>query len=180
MVIVWVLRIALLTILLPLLIPFGALCGVFVLSPLPIALFLLALALFALAVVFGLILGVLGTLVDVLLILLLIGLAWMWPRGIHASLPTKARLACRRLRNEVSRQIRRGSTTDFALCLSVVVLAIILGLSSGVLHLLLTVCIAALIVGIVWKWPRSPHLPLVRKLHVALRALWEELRSRFR
>ena len=180
MLIVWILRLVLLTVFLPLLIPFGALAGAFVFSPIPVALLALALSLLALAVVLGLILGVLGTLVDVLIVLVLIGIAWKWPRGIRAPLPAKIRLAYRGLRNALRQQLRHCSATDFALALAIVVIAIILSLSSGFLHFLLTVLAVLLIVGIVWKWPRTPHLPLLRKLQLALRALWDDLRSRFR
>ena len=180
MLIVWILRLVLLTVFLPLLIPFGALAGAFVFSPIPVALLALALSLLALAVVLGLILGVLGTLVDVLIVLMLIGIAWKWPRGIRAPLPAKMRLAYRGLRNALRQQLRHCSATDFALALAIVVIAIILSLSSGFLHFLLTVLAVLLIVGIVWKWPRTPHLPLLRKLQLALRALWDDLRSRFR
>ena len=180
MLVVWILRLVLLAIFLPLLIPFGALAGASVFSPIPIALLLLALALLALAVVLGLILGVLGTLVDILIVLILIGIAWRWPRGIRATVPAKIRLAYRGLRNGLRRQLRHCSATDFALCLSVVIIAIILSLSSGFLHFLFTVGAVLLIVGVVWKWPRGPHLPLLRKARIALRALWDDLRSRFR
>jgi hypothetical protein len=180
MLIVWILRLVLLAAFLPLLIPFGALAGAFVFSPIPVALLALALSLLALAVVLGLILGVLGTLVDVLIVVILIGIAWKWPRGIRAPLPAKIRLAYRGLRNAFRQQLRHCSATDFALALAIVVIAIILSLSSGFLHFLLTVLAVLLIVGIVWKWPRSPHLPLLRKLQLALRALWEDLRARLR
>ncbi len=180
MLVVWILRLVLLAVFVPLLIPFRGLAAAFVFSPLPIALLLLALALLALAVVLGLILGVLGTLVDALIVLMLIGIAWKWPRGIDAPPPAKIRLAYRGLRNALRRQLRYSSATDFALCLSVVIIAIVLSLSSGFLHFLLTVGVVLLIVGVVWKWPRSPHLPLLRKLRLALRALWDDLRSRFR
>ena len=177
---VWILRLVLLVIFLPLLIPFGALASAFVFAPIPIALLLLALALLALAIVLGLILGVLGALVDALIVLLFIGMFWKWPRGIRATLPSKIRLAYRSLRNAFCQQLRHCSATDFALCLSIVIIAIILSLSSGFLHFLLTVCVVLVIVGVVWKWPRSPHLRMLRKLQLALRALWEDLRSRFR
>ena len=53
MLIVWILRLVLLAVFLPLLIPFGALAGAFVFSPIPVALLALALSLLALAVVPG-------------------------------------------------------------------------------------------------------------------------------
>ena len=180
MLLVWVLRLVLLAIFLSVLIPFGVLISAFSFAPIPIALLALALALLALAVVLGAILGVLGTLADVLIVLMLIGMFWKWPRGVRATVPTKIRLAFRGLRNAIRRQLRHCSATDFALSLSIVIIAIILSLSSGFLHFLLTVCVVLLIVGVIWKWPRSPHLPFWRKLRLALRALWVDLRSRFR
>lgn len=180
MVVVWILRLVLLVALLPLLIPFQVLAGAFVFAPIPLALLALALALLALAVVFGLILGVLGTLVDVLIVLILVGILWKWPRGMHAPPSAKIRLAYRGLRNAFRRQLRDVSATEFALCLSIVILAVVLSLSSGLLQFLLTVAVVLVIVGLVWKWPRGPHLPVLRKLRLALRALWDDLRSRFR
>jgi hypothetical protein len=180
MLVVWILRLVLLAVFLPLLIPFGVLGGTFVFSPIPIALLLLALALLALAIVLGLILGVLGTLADVLIVLMLVGMFWKWPRGVRATLPAKIRLAYRGLGNAIRQQFRHCSGTDFALCLSVAIVAIILSLSSGLLHFLLTVAVVLVIVGVVWKWPRGPHLPFPRKMRLALRELWNDLRSRFR
>jgi len=177
---VWIVRLVLLVVFLPLILPLGALMGAFAIAPIPIALLLLAMALLALAIVFGLILGVLGTLIDVLIVFLLLGLVWKWPRGIHATPSTKIRLAYRSLRRTFSQQLRHCSTTDFALCLSIVVIAIVLSLSSGFLHFLLTLAVVLLIVGVVGKWPRSPHLPFLRKLQLALTALWDDLRARFR
>ena len=180
MLVVWILRLVLLAVFLPLLIPLGVLAGSFVFAPIPIALLLLAFALLALAIVLGLILGVLGTLVDALIVMMLIGIAWKWPRGIRAPLPTRIRLAYRSLRNAICRQLRNGSATDFALCLAIVIIAVILSLASGFLQFLFTVCVVLLIVGVVWKWPRGPHLPFLRKLQLALRSLWDDLRKRFR
>ena len=178
--IVWILRVVLLALFLPLAIPFHALAGAFVFAPIPMALLVLALALMALAVVLGLILGVLATLVDVVIVLILIGIAWKWPRGIRAPFQTKLRLAYRSLRNTFGQELRRCSTTDVALCLSVVLIAITLSLSSGFLQFVLTVAVVLALVGVVWKWPRSPHLPVLRKLQLALRAVWDDLRKRFR
>ncbi len=180
MLVVWVLRLVLLAVFLPLLIPIGALARSFVFAPIPVALLLLAFALFALAIVLGLILGVLGTLIDALIVLMLIGIGWKWPRGIRAPITTKIRLAYRSLRNTICHQLRNGSATDFALCLAIVIIAVILSLSSGFLQFLLTVCVVLLVVGVVWKWPRGPHLAFTRKLQLALRALWDDLRKRFR
>lgn len=180
MLVVWILRLVLLVLFLPLLIPFGILVSSFVVAPISIALLLLALALLALAAVLGLILGVLGTLADVLIVLMLLGIAWKWPRGIRAQLPVKLRLAYRGLGNAIRQQFRHCSATDFALCLSVAMIAIILSLSSGLLHFALTILVVLVIVGLVWKWPRGKHIPLLRKLKIALRTLWDDLRARFR
>ena len=180
MLIAWILRAVLLAVLLPLAIPLQILSRALVFAPIPVALLLLALALLALAIVLGLILGVVGTLVDVLLVLILIGVIWHWPRVIHAPVLARLRLAVRGLRNALGRELVRCSTSDAALCLAIVSLAVVLSLSSGVLHFLLTVAIVLLVVGVVWKWPRSPHLPALRKLQLALRALWDDLRKRFR
>jgi len=177
--IAWILRAVLLAVLLPLAIPLQILFRAVVFAPIPLALLLLALALLALAIVLGLLLGVVGTLADVLLVLLLVGIIWHWPRGIRAPLPARLRLAFRSLRNAIARELNRCSTSDAALCLAIVSLAVVLSLSSGVLHFLLTVAIVLLVVGVVWKWPRSPHLPVLRKLRLALRSLWDDLRSRF-
>ena len=86
---IWIVRLVLFVVFLPLILPLGALMGAFAIAPIPIALLLLAMALLALAIVFGLILGVLGTLIDVLIVFLLLGLVWKWPRGIHATPSTK-------------------------------------------------------------------------------------------
>jgi len=174
---VWILRLVLLAVFLPLLIPMAS---AFIFTPIHLALLLLALALLSLAAVLGWILGVLGTLVDVLLIAAAIGLFWHWPRGLRASVPEKLRLAYRGMRNTLCSQLRHCSATDSALCLAVVLIAVVISLASGVLHFLLTITVVLLIVGVIWKWPRSPHLPLARKLRFALRALWEDLRKRFR
>jgi len=180
MLVVWIVRLVLLAVFLPLLVPFAALAATFVFAPMPIALLLLALALLALAVVVGLVLGVLGTLIDVFVVLALVGIVWKWPRGIRAPVAAKLRLAYRNLRNAVVKEVRCGSATDFALCLSIAVFSVILGLSAGILQFLLTVAVVLVIVGVLWKWPRAPRLPLSRKLCLALRALWDDLRARFR
>jgi len=116
----------------------------------------------------------------VLIVLILVGIVWKWPRGIDAPPLAKIRLAYRGLRNAFRQQLRHGSATEFALCLSVVILAIILSLSSGLLHFLLTVAVVLVVVGVVWKWPHGRQLTVPRKLQLALRALWDDLRSRFR
>jgi len=178
--IAWTIRLVLLLGLLPFLVPFHVLSATFAVAPIPVALFLLALALMALAGTLGLILGVLGTLIDVLIVVLLLGIAWHWPRGLRAPLSSRIRLAFRGLRNALGRELRCCSATDAALCLAVVLLALVLSLSSGLLHFALSVAVVLLIVGVVWKWPRSPHLPVLRKLALALRALWADVRRRFR
>jgi len=177
---VWIARAVLLALLVPFLGPLGALFASFTVSALGIALLLLALALLALGIVFALLLGVLGNLIDVAILLGLLGLLWYWPRGIRTQPGTKLRLAYRGVRNAISRQMRCITLLDFALCLAVVVMAIVLSLSSGVLHFVVTILIVLTLVGVIWKWPCGAHLPFARKLRMALRELWDDLRSRFR
>jgi len=180
MLIVWIVRLVLLASFLPLVIPFAMLAGALTFAPMPVALLLLALSLSALGIVLGLILGVLGALADVLIVLVLIGIVWNWPRGIRAAFPAKLRLALRGLRNLLGRQTRHTSTTECALCLSIVLIALVLSLSSGLFHLLATALLVLIAVGVTRKWPQGPHLTVPRKLRIALAALWDDLRHRFR
>lgn len=177
---VWIVRVLLLLLLFPFLLPLGLLAPMIFLSPLSLALFLLALVLLALGVVLGVALGVIGNLLDLLIVLGLIGLVWKWPRGIKASFPDKLRLAYRSLRDAVRQQARRFTAADLALCLVVVLIAVVLSLSSGFLHFLVTVVVVLVIVGVVWKWPAASTLPFFTKLRIALRALRDELRRIFR
>jgi len=175
----WIVRVACLVCLLPVLFPVAVLASAFAFSPIVIALLALALALLALAIVFGFLLGVLGPVADALILFGLIGLAWKWPRGIRASLAEKLRLAYRGLRNVVAQQFRRCTLVDFAFCLAIALIAIVLSLSSGLLHFLLTTIVVLFVVGVVWKWPQAPHFPLTKKLRLAIRELLNALRHMF-
>lgn len=176
---VWIVRLACLVCLLPVLLPVASLASALAFSPIVIALLALALALLALAIVFGLLLGVLGPVADALILFGLIGLAWKWPRGIRAGLTEKLRLAYRGLRNAISRQLRDCTLVDFAFCLVIALLAVVLSLSSGLLHFLLTALVVLFVVGVVWKWPQAPRFPLMKKLRLAIRELLNELRRMF-
>jgi len=180
MLVVWIVRGVLLASLLPLILPIRVLWITFTVTPIGIALLVLALALLALGVVFGLLLGVLGGVADVLILFGLIALAWHWPRGLRATAPVRLRLAYRGAKNGLARQARCLTLIDFAFCLVIVLIAIVLSLSSGFFQFFVTILIVLMVIGVIWKWPRSPHLPLVRKFRLALRALWEDLRKRFR
>jgi len=180
MLLVWVIRGVLLAAMLPLVLPVRMLWTTFTPTPIGIALLALALALLALGVVFGMLLGVLGGAADVLILLGLIALLWHWPRGVQATIPVRIRLAYRGAKNSLARQIRCLTLIDFAFCLVIVLIAVVLSLSSGLLQFFATILIVLLVIGLIWKWPRSPHLPFVRKFRLAIRALWEDLRSRFR
>ena len=172
----WIVRGALFLILLPILLPLVLLVAGIVFSPLSLALLLLALVVIALGVVVGIALGMIGNLLDVLIVLGLIGLAWAWPRGMRASFWDKLRFAYRRLGNALRRQVRQGNFTDLILCLAVVLIVAVLSLSSGVIHFLLTLTIVLLAIGIVWKWPRTSRLSFFTKLRIALYSLHAELR----
>ena len=176
----WILRAVLLMCFLPLVFPLWALVSAAFASPHAFALFALAVALFALGIVLGIALGVIGNIVDLLIILGLIGLAWKWPRGIEGSFLDKLRLAYRGVKNALRRQLRHCTPTDLALCLVVLVIALVLSLSSGFLHFLLTVLIVLAVVGVVWKWPAALDLPFLAKLRISLRELKKEFRRRFR
>lgn len=177
---VWIVRAVLLVCILPLVFPLWVLGSAIFLSPLSFALFVLAVVLLALGIVLGIALGVIGNLVDLLIILGLIGLVWQWPRGIEGSFPDKLRLAYRGVRNAIRRQLRHCTSTDLALCLVVLVIALVLSLPSGLLHFLLTVLVVLAVVGVVWKWPAAPNLPFFTKLRISLQELKKEFRRRFR
>jgi hypothetical protein len=176
----WIVRGILLLLFFPLLLPLGWLVPVVRGSPLTFALFVLSLALLTLGIVLGIALGVLGRLVDFILVLGLIGLAWKYPRGTRASFWDKLRLAYRGLRNSVRDQIRRCSPADFALCFVITLIAFILALSSGFLQFLFTAVVVLLTVGIVWKWPTASTLSFSAKLRISLRELKAEIKRRFR
>jgi len=176
----WIVRALLLILVLPFLIPFGILFSIVLASPRALALFVLVLALLALGIVFGIALGVIGNLVDLVIILGLIGIVWNWPRGAQGRFTDKLRLAYHRLRATLYHQVRQCGASDIALCLIVILIAVVLSLSSGLIHFLLTLVIILAVVGIVWKWPHTPRLPFVTKLRLALVALRDELRGFFR
>lgn len=176
----WVVRGLLLLFFLPLLLPFGWLVPLVLGSPLALALLVLSLALLTLGIVLGIALGVIGRLVDLILVLSLIGLVWKWPRGIRGKFWDRLRLAYRGFRNSIREQIRRCSPTDFALCVVIALIALVLGLSSGLLQFLLTAAVVLLSVGLIWKWPAASTLPFSTKLRIAFYELKEEFRRRFR
>jgi hypothetical protein len=89
-------------------------------------------------------------------------------------------LAHRSLRNAVARQLETCSLVDYTLCLGVTLLAIVMSLSSGLLSLFVTLFVALLVVGIVWKWPSTSGLPLFAKARLALRVLYHDIRRRLR
>ncbi|MEA1871535.1 MAG: hypothetical protein U9N00_05025, partial [Candidatus Bipolaricaulota bacterium] len=134
------------------LIPFGLLFSLIIASPLSLALFVLVLALLALGIVFGIALGVIGNLVDLVIVLGLIGIVWNWPRGAQGRFTEKLRLAYHRLRATLYRQVRQFTAADLAVTLVVILIAVVLSLSSGLIHFLLTLVIILAVVGIVWKW----------------------------
>ena len=175
----WVVRLLLLVIVLPFLIPFGILFGLIIASPLSFAVFVLILALLVLGVLLGVALGVVGNLIDLVIVLALIGILWHWPRATGGRFVDKLRISSRRLRDVLRIQLRRFTTADLVICLLLILVAVILSLSSGLVHFLLTIFVTLLIIGIVWKWPRSSHLPLAAKLRIALVSLREELRRLF-
>ncbi len=177
---IWIVRSVLLAFLLPVIVPFRAFFGSFRMTALSICLLLLALALDALAIVLAVILGVLGNLLDALIVIGIVILMWKWPRGLRARPFAKLRLAYRGAQNAACDQFRCSSATDLALCIAVLAIVIVLGLSSGLLQFLLTVVIVLAVIGIVWRWPQSEHLPFMQKLQFALRDLWRQLRRRFR
>ena len=176
----WVIRALLLLLLTPLLLPLASLIPAAFVSPFTLVLLILALALLALAIVLGLALGAFGRLVDLVIVLGFIALVWKWPRGIRAAFWDKPRLAYRSLIYAFRGQIRRLSSAELALCLGIVLIALILAISSGFLHFFLTVVVVLAAVGIVWKWPTASALPFLTKLRLALRELAKEIRRRLR
>lgn len=176
----WVIRSVLLLALLPIVIPFRALARAFRPSSISVFLLILALTLDALAIVFALILGVLGAFIDVLIVLGIVLLLWKWPRGVRASFLEKLRLSHRGVQNEACMQFRGTSCVDLAFCISVLALAVVLSLSSGLFSFIATVFVVLSIVGIIWRWPHSSQLPFVQKLRFAARDLWRELQNKFR
>jgi len=177
---IWIVRCVLLFLLLPIIIPFRAFLRTFQVSVMAFFLLLLALALDALAIVLALILGVFGKLLDALIVFGIVLLVWKWPRGIRAQFHEKLRLAYRAAQNAACEQVRHSEGIDLAFCIAIVAIALVLSLSSGLLHFLVTVVVILSVVGIIWKWPHSKHLPFLQKLRFAAQLLWRELRNRFR
>ena len=178
MVLIWIFRLVMLVVFLPLVVPWVFLVSTFAVSGVSIGLALLALALLAFGVFVGLLRGVLGPLVDFFLVVLLISLLWNWPRGLRASFPEKLRLAFRGLYNATCHQLRHCTLLEFLFCVAVVLIALVLSLASGFFYLLLTVILVLLLIALIGRWPRGP-LPFERKLRIALDSLWEDLRKRF-
>ncbi|MCD6136737.1 hypothetical protein J7J63_08515, partial [Candidatus Bipolaricaulota bacterium] len=100
-----------------------------------------------------------------------------WPRGARGSFVEKLRFSYHRLRAALYRQVRQFTAADLAVTLVVILIAVVLSLSSGLIHFLLTLVIILAVVGIVWKWPRTSRLPFITKLRLALVALRDELRG---
>ncbi len=172
----WILRGILLLLFFVVLFPFEVILALALASPVAFALFLLVLVFFALVFVLALALHVMANLIDVLIIIGLIGIAWKWPRGMHGSFFDKLRFAIHSLKLELRRQMRHLTRADVGLIAGIFLLVLVLSLSSGALHFLLTVLVVLLLVGIVWKWPRDPRIRFLDKLRLALRTLFDELR----
>ena len=172
----WVIRGLLFLILVVFFLPFELIFAIAFASPVAFALGVLVLVFVALGFVLAVALHVLGNLLDVLIILGLIGIAWKWPRRMRGRFIDKLRVAIRSLRREVDYQLRHLTAADLLLLGLIGLLVLILSLSSGFLHFLLTVLVVLLIVGIVWKWPRGLRIRFLDKLRIALRALYYEIR----
>jgi len=176
----WIVRGILLLLFLPILVPFRVLFRAFRYTGISIALLLLSLAMVALSIVLATITGVFGSLVDVLIVSAFVLMLWKWPHGLRAQVPEKIRLAYRGAFNAACDRFRCSTGLDYCFCVAIVLFALVLSLSSGFLHFAITVIVVLGVIGIFWKWPASSHLPLQRKIHIALRELWQELRGRFR
>ena len=173
----WIVRMLLLAIVLVLIIPFGLLFSLIVASPLSFALFILTLAVLALGAVLGIALGVIGNLVDLIIVLGLMGIVWNWPRGARGQFIDKLRVSYHRLRATLYRHMRQLTVIDLVIWAGVILIVVVLSLSSGIVHFLLTLAIILAVVGIVWKWPHTAHLPFGAKLRLALVSLRDELRG---
>lgn len=176
MIVVWILRGVLLALFLPLLFPLYAIKEAFAFTGLGVALLVLAAAFVALAVVCALALGLLGRVFDALIVFGLLGLLIRWPRGVRAPFHRQATLAYRSLRRAIAAQLRRCNLVDFAMCLGVSLLAVVMSVSAGSLNLLVSALVVLLVIGLVWKWPKAEGLPPPRKLRLAFRALLDEIR----
>jgi len=172
----WLVRGILLLLFFVFFLPFEIIFALVFASPVAFALGLLVLVFLALGFTLALALHVLGNLIDILLILGLIGIVWKWPRGVRGSFFDKLRISVHSLRRSLSEQVQRLSGSDLALLGIILLIVLILSLSSGLFHFLLTVAVVLLTVGVVWKWPRNLHASFMEKLRLALRALYDELR----
>jgi len=175
---IWIFRLLLLAVFIPLVVPWALLLGAFSFTMISGGLTFLALILIAFAVFVGLLRGVLGPLVDFFLVIVLISLLWHWPRGVRATFAEKTRLAFRSLHNATCHQLRQCSMLEFLFCIAIVLLALVLSLSSGFFYLLVTVIVVLLLISLIGRWPHGPQ-PFERKLRMALDSLWKDLRNRF-
>jgi hypothetical protein len=180
MTVVWIVRAVLVALVFPILFPVTAMRRAFVRTGLGLALFSLGLVLVALAVVCALALGILGRLFDTLILAAAVALFLRWPRGVRRSFSAKLLLAYRGLRNAVSRQLKTSSLVDYSLCLGVTLIAVVMSLSSGLLSLIVTLIVALLVVGMVWKWPTESQSPPLAKARQSLRDLFAEIRRMLR
>lgn len=179
--VLWILRGILLLWMMPVLFPVSTLRTIAVITPIGLALSALAVALLALALVFAVLLGVLGRLFDVLIYLFLFGLLLEFPYGdARESFLRRLAIAHRRLRRVVSDRLGRSTLVEYGICLAVTLIALALSVSIGLLHLLGMVLVVLLLAGVIWKWPHQTRLPRWKKLTIAMRALFEEIRRRFR
>ena len=108
----WIVRVLLLVLVLPFLVLFDILFSLIVASPLSVALFVLTLALLALGIAFSIALGAIGNLVDLVIVLGLIGIAWNWPHRPQGRLIDKLRISYHRLRATLHRQVSQFTTVD--------------------------------------------------------------------
>gem|GEM_PF-5116149 len=124
------------------------------------------------------ILGVLGELFDALIVLGIAILLWKWPREIRAQFHEKLRPTYGAAQDAACEQFRCSTGTDLAFCVAILAIAIVLSLSSGLLHFLVTVLVILSVVGVIWKWLHFKYLPFIQKLRFIARALWREPRNR--
>jgi hypothetical protein len=176
MIVVWIVRAALVALLVPVLLPLRAMRRSFVRSGLGLALLCLGWVLVALAIVCAVALGILGRLFDTFIVVGAIALFFRWPRGVRGSFAANTVRAYRGLRRTVAHQLETCSLVDYSLCLGITLLAVVMSLSSGLLSLLLTLLVALFVVGLVWKWPGETQAPFAAKLRKALRDLLDEIR----
>ena len=176
----WIVRAVVLASFLPAVFPPHAVATAFTATPISLALSALALALLALAVLIGSIHGVLGSAADTLILFGALSLWMKWPRGIRGRPLEKLKLAYRGIRNETARQLGHCTFVDYAFCLVVGLIAIILGLAAGIISFLATVSVVLLVAGLLWKWPTAPDLSFRHRLRIALREFLTAIRGLFR